>query len=71
MLHDFLHPLPPGEGYNFWSGIAGSFITSTSTFGIFVTVAHKHNCIERGCWRWGHYDKKSGLMKCRKHHPML
>ena len=57
------HPLS-GQGYQFWSGIAGSFVMSG---GIFVFWS-KHNCHEHRCpWLSWHPDA-DGHPVCKKHH---
>jgi hypothetical protein len=48
----FWHPLQAGNGYNFWSGIAGSFATNWINPGIliggYIFLRH-HNCHVKGC----------------------
>lgn len=66
--HDIFHPLN-GNGYQFWSGIAGSFITGG---GIWTGVVHgflKHNCHVHRCLRIGKFDVEGTPFRvCRKHH---
>lgn len=61
------------KAYNFWSGL-GSDIGELALAGAITGLIRKHNCHQRGCWRFGHYvlkDDKSGLefLLCRRHHP--
>lgn len=66
----FFHPLH-GDGYQFWSGIAGSFLTSIPGWlTVLVLYARHHNCHVHGCWRlqW-HPHPETGHPVCKKHHP--
>ena len=64
-----LHPLT-GRGYQFWSGIAGSFVVGGSLWaGTFAFWRH-HNCHVKGCWRMGrHAVADTPFRVCRIHHP--
>lgn len=66
--HWIFHPLV-GRGYQFWSGIAGCFV-SLGMLGGILAYLRKHNCHRKGCWRlqW-HPDPDSGHPLCKKHHP--
>lgn len=68
-LHDIFHPLR-GLGYQFWSGIAGSFVLGGGVWVGLLTYLRKHNCHQHRCWRlaW-HPDPTSGHPVCKKHHP--
>lgn len=68
----FWHPLTNGPGYNFWSGIAGSFLTSvpSALVAALIFVRHK-NCTTKGCWRLGHADPEHGHPVCRIHQSKL
>lgn len=66
----FWHPLH-GDGYQFWSGIAGSFLTSLPSWLIAALLFLRHrNCHVRGCWRisW-HTHPDHGHLVCKRHHP--
>ena len=64
----FFHPLN-GNGYQFWSGIAGSFLTSLPGWGVALYLfTRSHNCHVKGCWRFGHSDPEHGYPACRQHH---
>ena len=55
--------------YNFWSGVAGSFIVGMMTYlGLFY---FHHTChASASCWRLGKYPVAGGMFKvCHKHHP--
>jgi hypothetical protein len=67
----FWHPLRNGPGYNVWSGIAGSFLTSIPGWFIALYVwIRGQNCHVHGCWRlqW-HEHPDHGHPVCRRHHP--
>lgn len=67
----FWHPLTNGAGYNFWSGIAGSFLTSIPSAMIAVALFLRHqNCHVKGCLRRGHLDPAVGAPACGKHHTL-
>ena len=67
----FWHPLH-GVGYQFWSGIAGSFLTSIPGWvAVVVLYARHHNCTEKRCWRLGHPDPEHGHPVCRVHQHKL
>lgn len=55
-----------GDGYQFWSGIAGdgAILAACAVFW------RKHNCHVGRCWRlaW-HPDPTHGHPVCRRHHP--
>ncbi len=67
----FWHPLTNGPGYNLWSGILGSFLTSLPGWflGIGLFLYHR-NCHVHGCKRlaW-HPHPDHGHPVCKKHHP--
>ena len=64
---DLLHPLR-GDGYQFWSGIAGSFLTSLPGWTVAgVLFWRHHNCGEHGCLRLGHAHPDHGRPVCRHH----
>ena len=66
----FWHPLH-GDGYQLWSGIAGSFLTSVPGWLAVVWIyVRGQNCHVKGCWRlkW-HEHPDHGHPVCRKHHP--
>jgi hypothetical protein len=59
--------------YNFWSGVAGSFLMSVLgsalTFGILFYVHHVCT-YSRWCVRWGHTQLADGRGRaCWRHHP--
>lgn len=61
------HPLS-GNGYQFWSGIAGA----TGIFAVFVIAYKRINCHEPWCWRIGrHHVEGTPYVTCHKHHPGL
>lgn len=61
------HPLH-GEGYQFWSGIAGSFLTSLPGWFVAIIVSARHkNCHHKRCWRLGHNHPKFGWPACKDH----
>lgn len=66
-LWDLFHPLR-GDGYQFWSGIAGSFLTSLPGW-LFAGVLfyRHHNCGQRRCLRLGHAHPDHGRPVCRRH----
>lgn len=67
LAHWFFHPLR-GLGYQFWSGIAGSFLTSLPGWVVAAILFWRHhNCKERRCVRLGHPHPKHGMPVCRKH----
>lgn len=69
-VHTYLlHPLH-ADGYQFWSGIAGSFVTSTSVYAGLYIFWRKHNCHVHRCWRlaW-HPHPRHGHPLCKRHHP--
>jgi hypothetical protein len=57
--------------YDFWSGIAGSFLVNMAAFGL-LWYLH-HTCQDSAwCWRWGAYPAAGGMFRvCRHHHPDL
>lgn len=57
--------------YNFWSGVAGSFLIGMIVF--LLTYYLHHTCHNsRWCLRWGKYEAAGGLFKlCYRHHPDL
>jgi hypothetical protein len=62
VLASFLDPLH-GDGYQFWSGIAGDVFIFTGL----LAWWHHVNCIEAGCWRKGHKDPEHGHPLCKRH----
>jgi NADH:ubiquinone oxidoreductase subunit 5 (subunit L)/multisubunit Na+/H+ antiporter MnhA subunit len=69
------HPLDTthhhGAGYDFWSGVAGSFLTSLPGWiAALVVYLHARNCHADGCWRiaW-HPHGLHGHPVCKVHHP--
>ena len=67
----FFHPLH-GDGYQFWSGIAGSFLTSLPGWAIAICLyLRHHNCTQKGCLRLGHPDPEHGHPVCRTHQEKL
>lgn len=69
-LHAFWHPLH-GDGYQFWSGIAGSFLTSLPGWAVALALfLRQRNCHVYRCWRlsW-HPHPDHGHPVCRHHHP--
>ena len=62
------HPLH-GDGYQFWSGIAGSFLTSLPGWGVALAIFYRHhNCGQKRCWRLGHAHPEHGRPVCKKHY---
>lgn len=58
-----------GRWYGFWSG-AGSDLGELAIIGGLASVARKHNCHVRRCWRVGrHPVEGTGYVVCRRHHP--
>lgn len=68
--HWLFHPLI-GRGYQFWSGIAGCFISLGLLSG--GITAYRHiNCHAPWCPRRGVHPTADGQFRlCRKHHPDL
>lgn len=63
------HPLI-GRGYQFWSGIAGSFLLGGGIWSGIAVTYWKHSCHAPGCLRIGRFhtaDRTAVL--CSKHHP--
>lgn len=60
-----------GVAYGWWSGVAGSFL-STALMAVPVYLWH-HNCHQRGCPRVGrhqtHTEDGTVLRTCRRHLP--
>lgn len=66
----FFHPLH-GDGYQFWSGIAGSFLTSIPGWIVAAALFLRHqNCHVKGCYRRGHIDPAVHAPACRHHHSL-
>lgn len=67
-LHDVFHPLR-GFGYQFWSGIAGSFVLGGGIWVGLFAYLRRHNCHVHRCWRlaW-HPDPRDGHPRCKRHH---
>jgi hypothetical protein len=59
------------KGYNLWSGIAGSFLTSLPGWAVALLVfMHQRNCHVKGCWRFSwHPHPDHGHPVCKPHHP--
>lgn len=57
--------------YNFWSGVAGSFLVSLVAV-FFLFYVH-HTChYSRWCLRWGAHELAGGQARvCARHHPDL
>ena|SRR5579859_504691 len=55
--------------YNFWSGVAGSFLVNLMVFTLLFY--YHHTCQDHPlCFRWGKYPAADGMFKlCWKHHP--
>jgi hypothetical protein len=58
------HPLS-GNGYQFWSGIAGA----TAIFSGIWLLWVKHNCHEHRCLRLSWHPDSAGHPVCKVHHP--
>lgn len=54
-----------GWGYQFWSGIGGTFFTP---FLLLVGFYRHHNCHVRWCLRVGHVDPECCHPACKRHH---
>jgi hypothetical protein len=60
-----------GPWYGFWSG-AGSDITELAIIGGLISLARRHNCHVKGCWRIGrHKVEGTEFITCAKHHPTV
>ena len=58
-----------GANYLWWSGI-GSDLGEVAMIGAAWTLARKHNCHVKGCWRLGKHDLEgTPYCLCAKHHP--
>jgi hypothetical protein len=58
------------KGYNFWSGIAGSFASDWQNLTLPIMGAlflRHHNCHVKGCWRLGHPHPEHHWPSCRRH----
>jgi hypothetical protein len=57
--------------YDFWSGVAGSFLVGVTVF--LATWYVRSTCHDSWkCWRIGRYPAAGGVFKlCRHHHPDL
>lgn len=57
--------------YNFWSGIAGSFLVGMVVY--LLTFYWHHTCHgSRWCFRWGKFPAAGGVFRlCYRHHPDL
>lgn len=66
------HPLH-GDGYQLWSGILGSFLTSVPGWLVaFWLFLRTHNCAAPWCLRLGKHPTADGHHRlCRRHHPDL
>lgn len=70
-LHDLWHPLV-GRGYQFWSGIAGSFVLGGGMWAAALTHYRRHVCQAPRCLRLGRHRTADGLhYLCGRHHPDL
>lgn len=70
MFHGyFFHPLH-GTGYQFWSGIAGSFLTSIPGWLVaFFLFIRARNCHVKGCKSFHTaVDPEHGWHACVRHH---
>jgi len=68
-VHDLFHPLR-GWGYQFWSGIAGSFVLGGGIWVGSATLLRRHNCHVKGCMRIGRLPVAgTHYVVCNKHHP--
>ena len=67
-LREILHPLR-GWGYQFWSGIAGSFLLGGGIWTGLALGLYKRNCHVHRCWRlsW-HTHPDHGHPVCKKHY---
>jgi hypothetical protein len=55
--------------YNFWSGVAGSFLVGVITWSILYYLNHTCHA-KTSCFRWGKYSAANGTFKlCYRHHP--
>lgn len=71
----FWHPLTNGPGYNFWSGIAGSFVSSwlpnPSVLLVGFLWLRHHNCHVDGCKSVRtSIDPLVHAPACRRHHSL-
>lgn len=57
-----------GNGYQFWSGISGSFIVGGGIWVGVITQIKKHTCHQKRCYRFGHPHPDHGWPSCRKHY---
>lgn len=68
---DYGLPYGHWSWYNFWSGIAGSFLMGTIAW-FFLWYVHSTCHDSWHCLRFGRYPVAGGLFKtCRFHHPDL
>jgi len=59
------------KGYNFWSGIAGSFIVSLPGWAVAgILFFRRHECHVQHCYKpaW-HPHPEHGHPVCKRHHP--
>jgi hypothetical protein len=68
---DYGLPYGSWSWYDFWSGIAGSFLVSLVVF--WALWYWHHTCQDSWrCWRWGKYPVAGGMFRvCHRHHPEL
>lgn len=60
-----------GAWYGFWSGFGGAMPDILILTALLAWWKHK-NCHQHRCWRIGrHPVGATGLVTCRKHHPVL
>jgi hypothetical protein len=58
-----------GRIYLFWSG-PGSDLGELAIIGGLVSVARRHRCHVRGCWRIGRHPVDGTVfVVCARHHP--
>lgn len=74
MIHEtfwqmLTHPLW-GAGYQFWSGIAGSFVVSLPPWIVALVLFIRHkNCHHKRCWSiFTHLHPDHGWPVCKKHY---
>jgi hypothetical protein len=60
-----------GAWYGWWSGLGGA-IPDVMILVAFLGWARHNNCHQHRCWRLGrHKVGDTGLVVCRRHHPVL
>lgn len=66
---DYQAPYGHWVWYNFWSGVAGSFLVGLA---VFAATRWSHGTCHHSfwCWRRGRHEAAGGVFKlCWKHHP--